>query len=451
MNNFFQSIIDFFKNMFGIETVDKPNEQLYSDYDDTNGMSVTAAMSNNLSTLTLTDAEINVVGDSARAKYLSNVMESYVNTRLKSAVNVCLGTGDCIIKPNTDGKRFGVDIVENGNFIIVDYVGGFLYSVLIKCDEIKKDNTVFERWELHKLNEYEGTSYTTITQVAFKDGKNVPIATIDVWANLKENQIVPNVDRLLFGRYKCPTINRYDVNSPNGVPITSGAEEIVIAAKTAWRRFNKEFEDKETMIFADKRVFKAEKVKLKDGTTIERNVLPKGKDRVIMNVNGSNSVDDKPLIQEYSPDIRDTSLDNAIERNFRMLELFCGFSEGLLSKSTLTYTNVDEVRKSTQQTYAFITMLRKVIKQGTDDLLYAINIICNANNITPMGNYDTTYDFSDSYVESMAERYNQLLQALNMDTISKAEFRAWVMNEDIDIAEEMLSKMQQQNMSLLED
>jgi hypothetical protein len=42
----------------------------------------------------------------------------------------------------------------------------------------------------------------------------------------------------------------------------------------------------------------------------------------------------------------------------------------------------------------------------------------------------------------MTERYNQLLQGLNMDAISKAEFRSWLMSEPIDVAESKLQEME---------
>jgi hypothetical protein len=120
-------------------------------------------------------------------------------------------------------------------------------------------------------------------------------------------------------------------------------------------------------------------------------------------------------------------------------------SEGILSKSSLTYTNVDEVRKSTQATYAMINRFRSVLEEGLNDLIYAVNIICNFNTITPPGNFDINYDWSDSYIESMAERFNQLLQGLNMDAISKAEFRSWLKNEPLEVSEKIIAEMEQKS------
>lgn len=448
MNNFLQAVIDWFKKRFELQVEGKTGIEVESDFNDIREISVTSALSERLSTLTLSDSSLSITGENQRAKFIDEFAQNFITNRLPAIAQITLGTGDCIAKPNTDGKRFGIDLIENKNFRIVQSVGDFIYAILIKCDEKKLGTDVFERWEYHKLNEFEGTSYVTITQVCFKNGKKIRIEEVPEWGLLKENQIIPNVDRLLLGRFKCPKLNRQDVNSPNGVPITFGADEIIQEAKDSWRRFNQEFKDKETMIFADRSIFKNREVKGRDrdGNIVSKkvSVLPQGKERVIMDINASRNVDAQPLIHEFSPVIRDTSLEAEIERNFRMLELFCGLSEGILSKSTLTYTNSDEVRKSTQATFALITALRKVLEKGTEDLLYAINVLCNANEVTPMGEWNIDFDWSDSFVESMTERFNQLLQAESIGAISTAEFRAWVMNEDLELAQAELEEIEKE-------
>ena len=437
---FINKIISWFKTTFGVTPEKKTERETDSDFDTVDDLSITATLAERITVLATVDSTVEVVGDNMRANYLDKYMQWVVNTKLAAISEICLGTGDCLARPNTNGNRIGLDIIQNKEFIIVENIGDFLISVLIKCDEIQKGSNVWQRWEFLKLHEQDGKSYETINQYAFKNGKEVSIKEVSAWENLVEMQVIPNVDRLLFGRFKCPKINRYDINSANGVPITFGNEKIVSQVKASYNRFNEEYENLEAMIFADKRVFKAEKIKQADGSYKERATIPKGKERVIQNVN-SPSIDGTPLIKEFAPNIRDASMDAGIERNLRMLELFCGFNEGVLSKSTLTYTNTDEVKKSSQATYSFISNLRKVYDQGLEDLMYAVNVICNYNNITPMGDYEIVSDWSDSFVESTAERFNQLLQSLNMDAISKPEFRSWVMNESLEVSEEKIAEM----------
>lgn len=432
----FKTIIEWFKRIFGIKTQDKPEVELSSDFSDVDRISVSAIMTNTLSSLTLTNSSANVYGDNMRAKYMQKFADKLFNTRLNAITQVCIGTGDCIAKPSTDGEHFGVDIIENKNFRIISSMGDFLYSVIIKCDEMKINNSNYERWEYHKLNNNESGKYVTIEQICFKDGKRVPLSECQGWENIKENNIIPNVDRLLFGRFKCPTLNRNDVNSPNGVPITFGADEVVKEVKDSWRRFNREFGDKEAMIFADKTLFKVDRVRKRtaDGeiVTEKRERLPQGKERIIQPINTGANIDGNKLIDEYSPTIRDASLERGIEVNKEVLELICGQSKGILSKSDKIYTNSDEIKKSTQATFAFITSLRKVLESGLNDLLYSVDKLCNANNVTPMGDWKIDYDWSDSYVESMTDRFNQLSHGEMVGAVGKDEFRSWLMSEPLE-------------------
>ena len=444
MTNFIQSIIDWFKLKFGVRIEDKTSNELMTDFEEVDGISITATLSERLASLSLSDSGIAITGNNARAEYIGSFAGKFYKTRLDDIAQVCLGTGDCIAKPNTDGHKFGIDVIKNSDFRIVSSIGDLITAVLIRCDTFKSNNELYERWEYHKLEEIDTTVVSSIYQVCFKDGKEVPISDVPQWSSIQEYQYVPNVDRLLIGRFKCPKLNRRDVNSPNGVPITYGADEIVIAAKESWRRFNQEFSDKESMIFADKTLFKTriDTVINPDGSTstAKRDYMPRGKERLIKQVNANKSIDGQPLIHDYSPAIRDASLDSGIERNLRMLEMFCGLSEGILSKSTLTYTNTDEVKKSTQATFAFITKFRNTIEQGVNDLLYAIDMICNANGITPMGEWSAVYEWSDTYVQSMAERFNELMQGQAVGVIGKDEFRSWLTGESIDQAKEWVEQ-----------
>lgn len=442
MNNFLTTIISFFRNTHKINPEDKSESELKSDYFDMNNISLTAALAERLTTLATVDSTIEVVGDNKRAQYLNKYLKWIVDSKLSTIGQICLGTGDCLVKPHTAGNRIGVDIISNHDFVIVDSIGDFLLSVLIKCEEFQKDGDIFERWELHELNETEdGRTYSIIYQNAFKNGKEIPLEKIGAWANLPEIQVLANVDRLALGRFKCPKVNRYNINSDNGVPITHGNEHIVAQVKESYRRFNDEFDKLEPMIFADKKIFTSTKTVHTNGKTETHVQLPKGKESVFMSVNG-NMIEGAPMIKEFAPAIRDASLDAGVERNFKMLELFCGFNEGILSKSSLTYTNTDEVKKTSQSTYSFISNFRKALDAGIADLIYAVNAICNANNITPMGDYEIVSDWSDSFVESTTERFNQLLQTRSMDAISSAEFRSWVMNEDLSVSEEKIKEIE---------
>ena len=420
MNDFLTAIFSKIAEKMGF--ILQPKKYDTSDFFETNDLSITHAISDRLSTITLMDSSITVSGNNKRAKYLNDFADRFWKTRIKTACVTALGTGDCLLKPNIVGENIAVDIISNNNFCITESIGDYIYGVLIKCDKFSKGNDIYERVEYHRLREANGTSNCHIYQMAFKNGNEISLTSVDVWAEFPPEQIITNVDRLLFGRLKCPVINRDNINGVNGVPITFGLDTIVEQAKISYKRYNKEFEDKETKIFADKSVFS------KDART-GKSYVPKGMQNLFMKIRGAV---DSSSIETYSPDIRDGSLENSIERNLRMIELFIGIGEGVISKSTLTYTNVDEVKASRSATFAFITNLRNGINQCVEDLLYAISILSNANGVTPYGDYEIACDWSDSYMESSQERFNQLIQSLSLDIVDKSEVRSWVMSENLD-------------------
>lgn len=416
----------------------QPKKYDTSDFFEVYDLSITSAISDRLSTITLTDSNLSVNGTNERAYFLNDFAERFWNTRIKSACVAALGTGDCLLKPNIVDDKIAVDIISNNNFCVTENIGDYIYGVLIKCDKFKKDNDIFERVEYHRLRTTVGITNCHIYQMAFKNGTEIPISSVEMWAEFPPEQIITNVDRLLVGRLKCPVINRDNLNSVNGVPITFGLDEIVSQAKIAYKRYNQEFSDKETKIFADKSVFS------KDAKT-GKSYIPKGMQNLFMKIRGAV---DSTSIETYSPDIRDTSLENSIERNLRMIELFIGIGEGVISKSTLTYTNVDEVKASRSATFAFITNFRSAINQCIEDLMYSIDVFCNANSITSGGKYEVAFDWSDGYMESSQERFNQLIQALSVEVVDKAEVRAWVQSEDLETAKKWIEENNPENIAL---
>ena len=63
-----------------------------------------------------------------------------------------------------------------------------------------------------------------------------------------------------------------------------------------------------------------------------------------------------------------------------------------------------------------------------------MDVIANYNNLAPIGDWDTQYDWSASYIEQLNEHFNQLTVAEGIGAVDKAEVRAWMMDEDYETA-----------------
>lgn len=425
---FIQSIFLNIAKRLGLDLAEKKVNGL--DYFEVDNISLTATIASRIATITLIDSDVNVAGDNQRAQALNDILQEMEDTQLKTAIEVALGTGDCLIKPYTDGQDIGYTLIPSPNFRVVQSIGNKIKSCLVKADQVELNNHVYERVEYYSLTEREGVSILSIKQMAFRDGMEIPLTQVDRWADIKDVEI-PNLDRMLFGRIKCPMVNRGDINSINGVPVTYGMDKVLDNAVSAYDRFNQEMEDKETMIFADKTLLKKDK---------DNNfVLPPNKRKLFQSMRGG--VDSSQLIHEYSPDIRDTSLNEGIQQNFKMLELLAGLSAGILTPPTSNFATATEMKANLQMSFAFIQAIRRSIENCIEDVIYATNAIMNRNNITPMGAYEIVFNWSDSYIENMAERFTALLQGEAIGAVDRAEVRAFIQNEPLDLAKEKVDEI----------
>lgn len=427
--NFIQTIFLSIAKRLGLDLAEKKVNGL--DYFEVNNISLTAAIASRIATITLIDSDVNVVGNNQRAQALNDILQEMENTQLKTAIEVALGTGDCLIKPYTDGKDIGYTLIPSPNFMVVQSIGNKIKSCLVKADQVEVNNHIYERVEYHQLLESAGVPYLEIQQMAFKDGKQVPLSEVSRWADIEEITQILNINRMLFGRIKCPMVNRGDINSINGVPVTYGMDKVLDNAVSAYDRFNQEMEDKETMIFADKTILGKDN----NGNT----VLPIGKRKLFQAMRGG--IDSSQLIHEYSPEIRDSSLNEGIQQNFKMLELLVGLSAGILTPPTSNFATATEMKANLQMSFAFIQNIRKSIETCLEDVIYSTNAIMNRNNITPIGSYEVVFNWSDSYIENMTERFTALLQGEAIGAVDRAEVRAFIQNEPLDLAKEKVAEM----------
>ncbi len=403
------------------------------DYKESEKINLTAAISNRLTTLTMLDSDVYIDGESERAEYFRDFLDDFVALQMPVAAEVALGTGDCLLKPYTDGERIGISIIPNDDFRICDSIGKFVKSVIVRADKQTIDNHVYERFEGQRLDETENGPLLSIVQFCFRDGRELGSQSEwpQEWQGIERETYITGCEKLLLGRYRCPTINRKNINSVDGVKITYGLDDVMNKAAEAYERFNDEMRKKETMIFADRTLF----------TTDEKGnrILPKGKAKLFQAVKAR---DGGQLIQEFSPDLRADELEKGIDVNFRILELMAGLSSGILTSPTTNFATATELKASLQLTFAFITRFRKALVSGTDDLLDAIDVLLNINGITPVGDWEARYDWSSSYIENLQEQFNRLVVAQGIGAVSAAEVRSWVMDEDIDTAEERVMEIE---------
>ena len=431
--NYIQTIITAIARRFGLELQQIPAPSTIK-YSDLSGVNLTAIAANKIATLAFQDSKIYIEGTSARAQWFRDFVENYAEERWPVAGEVALGTGDGILRPYTDGKRYGLDIISNqdGDFRVCESVGNDILACVLKTGEIKDDNgTVYQRFEVQMVRDAVTESgqetsavlvynlfYRNDTEISKNDAK-FPAA----WRDLPDSYIIPNYSKPLFGRIKSPTVDRLNVNGANGVEITHGADKAMKHAVDAYERFNREYRAKQTKVFADKTLFRKE---IKDGN--ERYILPDNDTTYMMMRGGDAGIGSR--IQEYSPALQGDQHELAIQADLRMVEMCIGLSYGILSRSELRYTNTDEIRASLNQTFAYITAFRKAVQRGVRDALDAIDALLNMNGTVPVGDWEVRFDWSYGFVESMTQTFNQLTMAEGIGAVAKWEVRQYLTDED---------------------
>lgn len=413
MNSMIEGIILKIANRLGLELQKKKDLKIkYSD----KGINPTAIGANVVTNIAIDDSDIQVVGDSARAQAIQDLLYYYVDNILSVAAEVALGTGDCLIRPYTDGDDIGFNVIGSDDFLITSSIGYRLKGVVIKLDEYETKTATYRLFESQSLQTEGNRKVVLINRFAYKGTDEIDI-TKTIWKDISTEEIVV-ADQLLLGRYKCPTINRDNYNSANGVPITFGCDGIIDNIKKKYEQYNDEFDRKESRIFADRTLFKrAENDRLELSTSKE-----------FINVRGGVDGGITSQIYDYSPSIREEEFKSANDFNLSILELCCGFSRGIFTSPETSFATATELKNSLKKTFAFVKSFRRRIEHGDKELFNAVNIIMNLNSVTPEGKWDLQHDWSYDYIEQTNERFNQLIQSYDRNAIKTEDLTGWVLN-----------------------
>lgn len=416
-------------NKLGLKLQDKSSKSCF------NGLDFTAIGASVIANIAIDDSDIIIEGENARAKAISGIQDYFQNEIETAAAEVALATGDCLVRPYSDGENIGLNIVGGNDFIVTESIGGALKGVIIKIDEYQAKNDIYRLFESQLLSSSESGKIVLIRRFAFKNGEEVDVSFTQ-WRDIQTEENIA-ADRLLLGRYKCPTLNRDNYNSANGVPITFGCEDIVENVCKKYAEYNDEITRKGTVIFADRVLFKSEK-----GEDGSKRLVRNDKEYVTVRGDLNGGLD--TLIKDYSPDIRETEFKAGFDLNLSVLEMCCGFSRGVFTSPETAFATATEMKNSLKKTFAFVKRFRKFIESGNEMLFGAVDIIMTLNGMTPIGDWKIRHDWSYDYIEQTAEKFNQLLQTHAAGALKDKDLTSWVLGIDDKTAEKYVTELKQE-------
>jgi len=394
-------------NLFKVQTITTnkeidDNSKYASEYKNIDNINFNAIFSNKLANYVINDSNVNITGDNARVDLL-NMTNTSLWRRAKKIVSMSLGYGGVVLVPYVKGGKIFYSIVSQDRLTIDNMEGDNITGATILAEKRTIQGSVSQKVYLRWTNYQIKNGDMVITQ-QYTDEKGNKIPTPDFWKDIQEVRSITNVDRCLFGYIKSPINNRKS-NDKYGVPITYGCDDTILEIKDTLKEMYKEFKLKEPFVGADATLFG------KDG-------LPK--DGLFKKFNSTS--DD--FFEIYDPQFRDYTI--RLQELFRRLESQIGTSAGLISNLETQNATATEIKKAMYDTFSLCDDIRSNVEKGLDDFYYACNVLANAFNLTPNGDYEVSYDWSYSLLEDTQTEWNQLVTAESKGIISKVELRQWL-------------------------
>lgn len=406
--------------------------------------SVEDEISEALAGLTMMLSTMPVSGDSERARWLDSISDDFYQTKAVKVLTAAFTGGDCIVVPSWNGRSVQNLIIGTDDFVVLDTIGEEITSCAYLVDRAYKGTQEYQLFQSLTLEPYEANDGTTSYANRYNvfvavDGKMIgsSLEKFPQWQGKFESDwIIPNVDRLLIGRFKSFTIDPLQLNSVKGLPICFGASDAIEEIHYLLNQMHNEFGMSEKFIMASKRLFAK-----RWGANGSEIVLPRGKERLFMEL-GEPGGDD---IKEWSPSIRYQAYLDALDKQEQLVERAVGVSSGIISTpNDINYQNVDNVRKSQQKTMAFVNNARTSFEACMNDLVYSWNTLANYYQINPLGDYAVSFDWSDDYIETFSDRQNAILAGNSIGATDAVDYRMFLFDESPEVAKDKVEEIKRE-------
>ena len=425
----FKSVIQYIlNNVFKIKTQTKAkeiddNQKYASEYERIDDINYNAIFSNKLANYVINDSTMDVTGENARVDLLNKMGQSMWK-KAKKMTSMGFGYGGVIIVPYVRGGKIYYNLVPQNRVTIDETDGDLIIGATVLAEKKviggSLDSKTYMRWTNYQVK----NGNITITQ-QFSDEKGNKIPAPDFWKNIQEVQVITGVDRVLFGYLKSPVNNR-NASDTYGVPITYGCEATILEIKETLKQIVREYDLKQAFVGADATMFNG------------KNALP---------LNGLfQKVDsgDDSFFEVFDPQFRDYT--TRLQELYRRLESEIGTSKGILSDVQTANATATEIKRSMYDTFTIVDDMRSNIEKAMDDFFYACNVLANAYNLSPQGEYELAFDWSYSLLEDTQQEFSQLMQAESKGIVSKVEIRQWLNpDETLEEAEEKIKEIEESN------
>lgn len=397
------------------------NDKFTYDYENDKDINFTAIFANKLANITISDSNIDVVGDNKRAELLQETLKR-LKKKLKKIVARDLGTGGVLVIPYVNRNKMYFNIITQNRFSINKMIGDDIVDCTIMAEHIVRNREHYYRWADYTLE----NNNLYIRYRSTLDGEPIEMTLIPEWENI-EDMSITNVDRMPFMYIKSPIDNRKEMDK-YGAPITYGCDKQIAKIMNDLEQIDREYSLKEAFVGADITMFKGDDALPTNGLYKKINA---GEDN---------------FWEVFDPAFRDTSYYNKLMNDFALLEKAVGTDRGILTEPLSTYQNRDEARRANQNTFSIIDDVRDSLEDGLKDFLYACDVLANYFGLGPQGEYELSTDWSYTMLEDSTQEFSQLCQGESRGVIRKAELRQYLKpNETLEEAQAVIDEIKKES------
>ena len=405
----FQKFIMWIFRLFNIQsqTTQKEvedNQKYAVEYERIDEINFNSIFSNKLANYVINDSNVNITGENARVELLDKTTQSMWK-KAKKITSMGFGYGGVILVPYVKSGKIYYNIVSQSRVTIDEVEGENIIGATIIADKRTVNRGIGNSKTYYRLTNYRVRNGNIEITQKFTDENGHEVAVPDFWKNIELKKVITGVDRALFGYIKSP-INNRKTDDKYGVPITYGCDSTIAEIKETMKQLYREYKLKEAFVGADSTMFNGQ-------DALPLNGLFKKVD-----------AGDDNFFEVFDPAFRPFT--ERLQELFRRLEHQIGTSAGILSEVNTQNATATEIKRSMYDTFTLVDGMRSNIEKGIEDFLYSANVLANAYNLTPQGEYEVSFDWDYSLLEDSQETFGQLITAQAKGIISEVEVRQWL-------------------------
>ena len=284
--------------------------------------------------------------------------------------------GGFAMRPYVDGNKIKIAWIRADQFIPLHSNTNNISDAVItsRTQRIERDtNIYYTLLEFHEWNEQSGDYHITneLYRSDNKDevGRQVPLNTLDVYADLDDETVLHNLTRPLFVYFKTPGANNISIESPLGTGIVDNAKTVIDAINRTHDQFYWEINLGQRRIAVDYSMLRP--MEHGDNEDEIHPPLFDSDQNVYQGFYGD--INSGNLLQDMTTDIRTAQYTDAIDHFLKEFETQIGLSTGTFSYNSDGLKTATEVVSNNSMTYqtrsSYLTMVEKAINELIQSIL----------------------------------------------------------------------------------